>query len=541
MTQDASWLPGAALYQVCPPTFFDADGNGLGDIEGVRSRLDHIARLGVDAIWLTPFFATPFDDFGYDVADHRAVDPRMGRIEDFDRLLAQAHQRGLKVLLDLVCGHTSTAHAWFQASRQSRSGPRSDWYVWADPRPDGSAPNNWLSVFGGSAWSWDPLRRQYYLHHFLASQPTLNLREEGALGGVLGNAAFWLERGVDGFRVDAVDFFMRDPQLRSNPPVSVRPATIPVKPFGLQRHVHDMMHEDVRLVLERLRSLVDDYPGRVLVGELSSQPGHVDRIARYTAPGGLHAAYTLGLAKAPFGPEAFRAAIMAGAAGTTCWSFSNHDVERAVSRWLPEGAEPAHFGRFLALLMSCLPGVVCVYQGEELGLPQAELARGQLRDPFGLAFWPEFPGRDGSRTPVPWTGGEPNAGFSSAEAPWLPVPEAHHGFAADRQDGRGGSVLESWRACLALRRAHRALGPGTAELIDEDGPVLAFQRSHEEEHMFCAFNLSMAPAGYELPAGGSFTPIDVPPVTASGLPRELAGGAGIRIPALGAVILHRRP
>jgi alpha-glucosidase len=538
VTHQTSWLHGAAVYQICPLTFADADGDGLGDIDGIRRRLDHVAGLGVDALWLTPFYASPFEDFGYDVADHRAIDPRLGTLDDFDRLLAEAHGFGLKVLLDLVCGHTSTAHAWFRSSRQSREGPQADWYVWADPRADGSPPNNWLSVFGGPAWSWDPARRQYYLHHFLASQPTLNLRSEGALEAVLANAAFWLERGVDGFRIDAVDFLMRDPLLRSNPPVADPPGTVPVKPFGLQRHVHDMMHGDTTGVLGRLRALVDRHPGRVLVGELSSQPGHVDRIARYTAPDGLHAAYTLGLAKAGFTPGSFRTALMA-AAGTTCWSLSNHDVERAVSRWLPAGADPGHFARFLALLTCCLPGLVCIYQGEELGLPQARPEREHLRDPFGIAYWPQFPGRDGSRTPMPWRSGAAHAGFSEGQRPWLPVPAEHHALAVDRQAGRPGSVLETWRACLALRRRHPALGAGRIDLLDEDGPVLAFERRLDGERLFCAFNLSMAAAEVALPADGRFVPVEVPLLPGPSVPGAGASGGDIvRLPPLSAAILR---
>jgi alpha-glucosidase len=299
-----------------------------------------------------------------------------------------------------------------------------------------------------------------------------------------------------------------------------------------------MMHGDIPGVLGRLRSLVDRHPGRVLVGELSSQPGHVDRIARYTAERGLHAAYTLGLAKAEFAPEAFRAALMAAAAGTTCWSFSNHDVERAVSRWLPPGADPAHFARFLALLACCLPGLVCIYQGEELGLPQATLDRDRLRDPFGLAYWPQFPGRDGSRTPMPWRSGAPHAGFSEGERPWLPVPEEHHALAADRQSGRPGSVLEAWRACLALRRRYPALGAGRIGLVDEDGPVLAFERAEGEERLFCAFNLSMTGADFALPADGRFEPVEIP---LPGLPAHdvgVSGGDTVRLPPLGAVVLR---
>jgi alpha-glucosidase len=532
---DASWLPGAALYQICPLTFADGNGDGLGDLEGIRRRLDHVASLGVDGVWLSPFYASPFEDFGYDVADHRAVDPRLGTLDDFDRLAAAARERGLKVLVDLVCGHTAKAHPWFQASRRDRDGPRGDWYVWADPRPDGSPPNNWLSVFGGPAWAWDPVRRQYYLHHFLPSQPALDLRT-GAADAMLETAEFWLARGVDGFRIDAVDFLMRDPLLRSNPPAADHEGPIPAKLFGMQAHAWDMMHADVLGFLERLRATVDRHPGRVLVGELSSQPGHGDRVRRYTAPGRLHAAYTLGLAKSAFGPEAFRAALMAAGDGATCWSLSNHDVERAASRWLPPGADPARFAAFLALLTCCLPGVVCLYQGEELGLPQATLSPDDLRDPFGLNFWPEFPGRDGARTPMPWSA---ETAEPAAPRGWLPLPDAHRALAVDRQDGRPGSTLEAWRACLALRRAWPALAQGAIERVDEDGPVLAFARALDGEELLCAFNLSTRAADYVLPDDAGYVPLDLPLLGLPPAAGALPPGARVTVPALGAVIARR--
>ncbi|WP_207481156.1 alpha-amylase family glycosyl hydrolase [Arenibaculum pallidiluteum] len=534
-TCSAAWLEGAALYQICPLVFADGNGDGAGDLDGIRRRLDHVVALGVDAVWLTPFYPSPFDDFGYDIADHRAVDPRLGTLEDFDRLVEAAHASGLRLLVDLVCGHTAKANAWFQASRRERGGPHGDWYVWADPRPDGSPPNNWLSVFGGPAWSWDPLRRQYYLHHFLPSQPTLNLRS-AAGEAMLETADFWLDRGVDGFRIDAVDFLMRDPELRSNPAAADPPPAIPTKLFGMQVHAWDMMHADVLDFLERLRARVERRPGAVLVGELSSQPGHGDRLRRYTAPGRLHAAYTLGLAKTAFTPDAFRAALMAAGTGTTCWSLSNHDVERAASRWLPPGADRARFAAFLALLTCCLPGVICVYQGEELGLPQAELRLDELRDPFGLNYWPEFPGRDGARTPMPWSAEtvEPAPG-----AAWLPVPEAHRALAADRQAGLPGSTLEVWRACLALRRAWPALAHGRIDLIDEDGPILAFLREIDGEAVMCLFNLGTRAADYVLPEGSDYAPLELPVPGLPPVPRRIRGGGLVTVPALGAVLARR--
>ncbi len=504
---ESAWLRGAALYQLYPLSFRDGDGDGWGDLGGVLAGLDHVAGLGVDGVWLCPFYPSPWTDFGYDVADHRAVDPRMGTLEGFDRFLAAAHDRGLKVLLDLVCGHTSDQHPWFEASRRGRQGPYADFYVWADAAPDGTPPNNWLSVFGGAAWTWEPRRRQYYLHHFLSTQPALNLSDAACFQAVLDNARFWLARGVDGFRIDAVDFFAHDPHLRSNPaaPPAAEP---PLKPFGRQIHVHDMLGTAIRPLLERLRAEVDRFPGRVLLGELSSQPGAADRIAAYTAAGGLHAAYTLSLAKGAFTADAFAAALTGVAdPGAIAWSFSNHDVERAVTRWCPPGAEREAFNTLLAALFCALPGTLCLYQGEELALPQASLTREQLRDPFGIAYWPEFPGRDGSRTPMPWRADAPHAGFTTAAAtPWLPVDPRHAPLAVNRQEADPASPLHVWRAALARRRATPALRHGALRGVVAAGPVLAFDRVAADGAVVRAcFNLSNAPATHE---GRTLAPLE---------------------------------
>ncbi len=489
------WWRGAVIYQIYPRSFCDSDGDGIGDLAGIAARMDHVARLGVDAIWICPFYRSPQRDFGYDVADHVAIDPAFGTIEDFDRMLAVAHAHGVRVLVDLVAGHTSDQHAWFRDSRRSRDGARADWYVWADPAPDGTPPNNWLSVFGGAAWSWEPRRRQYYLHHFLASQPTLNLHNEAVAAALLDVARFWLDRGVDGFRIDAVDFLAHDPALRSNP---ARPqhGPVPAKLFGLQRHDHDMMQPGTLDFLARLRALLDEYPGRAALGEVSSQDGAFQRIAAYTAPGLLHMAYTLrplrgGLDHATL--EALLAdAALACDGGWPCWSFSNHDVERAASRWAPDGQPDAGFTRLLLALLLSLPGSACLYQGEELGLPEAVLREEDLQDPFGIAFWPEFKGRDGSRTPMPWKAAAPQAGFSTG-APWLPVPPAHQALAVDAQEADAGSTLRAARALLALRRAHPAFRSGQAQSLRLPAPLFGFTRGEGEAAVTLVFNLSVSP------------------------------------------------
>lgn len=496
-SRESGWLRGAVLYQIYPLSFLDGNGDGWGDLEGVLHGLDHVASLGVDGVWISPFYTSPWKDFGYDVADHRAVDPRMGDLAMFDRVVDKAHRLGLKIVLDLVCGHTSDAHPWFAASRRSRSGDHADRYVWADPQPDGTPPNNWLSVFGGAAWSWEPRRRQFYLHHFLSSQPALNLRDPESLQALCDVAAFWLDRGVDGFRIDAVDFLAHDPLLRSNPAVGWQGGEPPLKPFGLQRHLYDMMDPFTGEILARLRATIDRYPGRILLGELSSQPGAAGRIGALCNPRGLHAAYTLTLAKQPFTAQGFAEALTATPdPEAICWSFANHDVARPVSRWCPPGADRRAFTALLATLSAALPGTLCLYQGEELGLPDAVLEPARLRDPFGIAYWPEFAGRDGSRTPMPWRSDAANAGFSSAAETWLPVCDRHLSLAVDRQEDRADSPLALWRDALRLRRSHAALASGSVLSAEARGDLLVMVRSWEEQELLCLFNLSDKPTEF---------------------------------------------
>ncbi len=537
MSNGSSWLRGAVLYQIYPLSFLDGDGDGWGDLDGVLAGLDHIAALGVDGVWLCPFYPSPLKDFGYDITDHRGVDPRMGDLAALDRIIQRAHALGLKVLVDLVCGHTSDAHPWFESSRRAREGTFADWYVWADARPDGSPPNNWLSVFGGGAWTWEPRRRQYFLHHFLSSQPALNLHHEPCRRAILDNAVFWLERGVDGFRIDAVDFLAHDPLLRSNPAVVWSASEPPLKPFAMQSHHHDMLDPAILTLLEQLRATVDRYPGTMLLGELSSQPGAAQRIAAYTQPGRLDVAYSLGLAKQGFSATAF-ARMLTGAPdpGALCWSFSNHDVERAVSRWLPTGADPQRFNALLAALFATLPGTLCLYQGEELALPQAELPHENLRDPFGIAYWPEFKGRDGSRTPIPWRAEAANAGFSIAAEPWLPVPDVHYPLAIDRQERREDSPLAVWRKALSLRRAYAALSIGAVDAVEARGDILAFERAAKDESLLAVFNLTDRPAEYAFKRKQRLLPCALPRAPGVPAPEITADGRILVLPPLSAFL-----
>ncbi len=507
------WWRGAVIYQVYLPSFCDGDGDGFGDLRGLLARLPHIASLGVDAIWITPFYRSPMRDSGYDVADYRSVDPAFGTLADFDAVVARAHALGLRIITDQVWSHTASDHAWFAESRTSRANPRADWYVWADPAQDGAPPNNWLSEYGGSAWRWDGQRRQYYLHHFLPTQPALNLRNPAVLEAHFANAAFWFARGVDGFRLDAVDFMLHDQRLASNP---VRPpphGEAPWNPFRMQRHVHDMAQPDTAALMGRIRDMVDRFPGRVTIGEISSEPGALDRIARLTGPGRLHMAYTLGVMKAGFAPPIFQRAVADAArlnrTGWLCWAFSNHDVERAVSRWNPSGRAADAFARLQMAMLLTLPGSVCLYQGEELGLPSGRVAADAIRDPYGQAFRPAFFGRDGARTPLPWEAGAPNAGFSTGNRTWLPVDPAHVEFAVDRQHADRHSTLAAYRAMIRYRRTRPSLAIGETELLDVPEPFLGWRRRLDGEVTVALFNLSPEPASLPAAALPRFASADL--------------------------------
>jgi alpha-glucosidase len=501
------WWRGAVVYQVYPRSFADSNGDGVGDLPGLLARLDHVASLGVDAIWISPFFRSPMRDFGYDVSDFRDVDPVFGTLADFDAIVARSHALGLKVLIDQIYSHTSDQHAWFAESRASRTNPRADWYVWADAKPDGSPPNNWQSIFAGPAWTWDARRQQYYLHNFLVEQPDLNLLNPDVQTAVLEDAKFWLDRGVDGLRVDAVCHFTHDPLLRDNPP---REGGKRTRPVDFQALTYNSDRPETFAFLERLRALLDRYDGRVSIGEIGGPDAAERSVGPYLDGARLHTAYSFRflLSGAPT-PAGVRAAMdeweRSYGNGWPTWVFSNHDAPRAPTRWGGEHAPPEFAKQLNALLLS-LRGSVCLYQGEELGLPQAHVPFDRLRDPEAIANWPRTLGRDGARTPMPWLADEPHAGFSTIE-PWLPIDWRHHGLAVDRQAEDGGSVLACTRELLALRRRSRALRAGTMGFLEVGDEVLVHERhgpaasGGAAERVVCAFNFGGRAARIELPPG----------------------------------------
>ena len=507
---DRDWWRGAVIYQIYPRSFQDSNADGIGDLRGILMRLPHVAALGVDAVWISPFFRSPMRDFGYDVADYCDVDPMFGTLEDFDAIVAEAHRLGLKVMIDLVLSHTSDEHPWFRASRASRDNPRADWYVWADPRPDGTPPNNWLSIFGGSAWAWDTRREQYYLHNFLVEQPDLNFHNPEVQDALLSATRFWLERGVDGFRLDTINFYFHSEGLESNPALpreSRDYSTAPsVNPYNYQDHIYDKSRPENLGFLQRFRALLDEYPARAAVGEVGDAQRGLEVVAAYTAGSErIHMCYSFDfLGPVKLTAERVRQVLEAFGAvatdGWSCWAVSNHDVVRTASRWAAGEADPQAYLKIVAALMLSLRGSVCIYQGEELGLAEAELAFEDLQDPYGIRFWPEFKGRDGCRTPMVWDSHQPNAGFSAGK-PWLPVPAEHITHAVNTQQGSEASVLEHYRRMIAFRAAHPALIKGTIRFLAAESDVVAFERELGGERLLCAFNLGAGEAKLPLDEG----------------------------------------
>jgi alpha-glucosidase len=504
---DKDWWRGAVIYQVYPRSFQDSNGDGIGDINGITDRLPYIASLGVDAVWISPFFTSPMKDFGYDVSDYCDIDPMFGTLADFDRMLTEAHRLGLKIMIDLVLSHTSDQHPWFAESRSSRGNAKADWYVWADAKPDGTAPNNWLSIFGGPAWEWDTTRCQYYMHNFLTSQPDLNFHNSEVQDALLGVTQFWLDRGVDGFRLDTINFYFHDKDLRDNPalPEDQRNSTIApeVNPYNHQEHLYDKNRPENLVFLQRFRALLDRYPAATAVGEVGDAQIGLQIVADYTSGGDkVHMCYSFDfLSPQAITPQRVQQVVedfgAAAVDGWSCWALSNHDVVRHASR-LDVGSGNA-WNRVLIGLMGALRGSLCIYQGEELGLAEADVAFEDLQDPYGIRFWPKFKGRDGCRTPMPWDAQLQNAGFSTAPKPWLPVSDTHAALAVAGQESDGHSMLAHYRHMLGFRRGLPALQKGAISFIHADETVLAFTRTHGNDKILCLFNLGARAATVTLP------------------------------------------
>jgi alpha-glucosidase len=536
-----NWWRGGVIYQIYPRSFADSNGDGVGDIPGITNHLDYVAKLGADAVWLSPIFKSPMKDFGYDVSDYCDVDPLFGTLDDFRAMVKKAHDLGLKVMIDQVLSHTSDQHPWFAESRASRFNPKADWYVWADAKDDGNPPNNWLSIFGGSAWQWDTRRRQYYLHNFLSSQPDLNYHNPDVVQAILGTVKFWLELGVDGYRLDTANYYFHDKELRNNPgrgqPKGNDPAVNDVNPYGWQHHKFDKTQPENLGFLKQLRALLDQYPNTTMVGEIGDDDG-LTVMAEYTSgTDKLHMAYSFDL----LGPDSsstylhdlMKRFAEKNATGWPSWALSNHDVVRVGSRWGGESADVRKL-RVAAAFQMCLRGSPCLYQGDELGLPEAQVAYEDLQDPYGITMWPEFKGRDGCRTPMPWNAQAPDMGFGNgAHKPWLPLTETYRTLAVSEQDKDPKSLLNFYRALLKWRKEQAVLLHGDQTLLDVHEQVIAFVREHEGQKVLCAFNFSDSLASLDLPA--SFKLAKALPVP--GLNGGSVAGNSMKFEAYGVLLL----
>ena len=508
-SQPRDWWKGAVVYEIYPLSFKDSNGDGYGDLPGIIEKLPYVASLGVDAVWVCPFFKTPMRDFGYDISDYYAVDPIFGSAQDAMRLIDLAHGLGVKIIFDMVPCHTSNDHPWFKESRASADNGKHDWYIWADAKPDGSPPNNWLSIFGGSAWSWEPRRGQYYFHSFLSCQPALNVRNREVLAALLSVMKYWYDKGVDGFRLDAITALAPDEDLRDNPPIPKNEPPPYIdggggNPFLKQVHLFDRDTPGVLPILRAFRDLADSYdPPRFLFAEIGDVDGAVVG-AKYAQPNHVNAAFIQDLILSDLtAARATQVMLRLSRVMGEAWTFNafgSQDIARQVSRWgavCGEDGDPKQLAKLLMALLLSMRGCACIYQGEELGLTDVDLPYEAIRDPWGLTFYPDYKGRDSCRTPMPWTDTRPHAGFSTGNS-WLPIGEAHFELAASSQDSNPDSVLNAYRKFIAWRKHHPSLIYGAMEVLEIPPPCFAFVRTLEHQKMLLVFNLSNEQADWRL-------------------------------------------
>ena len=479
------WWKSGVIYQIYPRSFADSDGDGIGDLKGITGKLDYLSDLGIDGVWISPFYPSPMVDFGYDITDQTGVDPIFGTLEDFQRLLGKAHRLGLKIVLDFVPCHTSDQHPWFIDSRRGKDAEKRDWYIWRDPSADGGPPNNWQSEFGGPAWTFDPASGQYYCHAHLSEQPDLNWRNPEVVEAMLNVMSIWFERGVDGFRIDAVDQIGKDADLRDNP---VDPAWHEGRPSS-ERFLRANQKNGalVHTAIGAMRRVAEKYGGKFLAGEAYLP---FDGMAKYygtaeTGPG-LHMPYNFHLIGAPFSPqkiaeiaEAYEAALPEGAWPN--WVMGNHDRPRIASRW--GGAQ----ARLAAMLHLTLRGTPTIYQGEELGMESVPIPHDNVVDPWEKQTPGHGLGRDPVRTPLAWDTSS-GSGFTTGK-PWLPI-DARPEMSVAVQSDDDTSMLALYRQLLRLRRETPALATGDFETVQADDDVFAFRRSHNGVDFVVALNFS---------------------------------------------------
>jgi alpha-glucosidase len=486
------WWERGIIYQIYPRSFMDSNGDGVGDLGGIRNKLDYLQWLGVDAIWISPIYPSPMADFGYDISNYTDIDPIFGTLNDFDALLADAHDRGLKVLLDYVPNHTSDQHPWFLDSRSSRDSAKRDWYIWRDPKAGGGPPNNWLSNFGGGAWKWDEKTGQYYYHAFLKEQPDLNWRNPEVQGAMLKVLRFWLARGVDGFRVDVMHHLAKDTEFRDNPPnPEWRPGMSPYREL-LTTYTADL--PEVQEIVAKLRNVLDKYDDRMLVGEIYLP---VERLmAYYGASGkGAHLPFNFQLIGLPWNAREIAAAVeryeaLLPSYAWPNWVLGNHDKSRVATRVGPAQA------RVAAMLLLTLRGTPTMYYGDEIGMHDVPIPVEQVQDPFeknvpGLGL-----GRDPERTPMQWSNDE-QAGFTTGN-PWLPIAGDHQTINVALERDSPTSILTLYRRLIELRRAEAALSVGDFAPLPAPGDLMAYIRKTDQRRLLVVLNLGAKPQSFSI-------------------------------------------
>ncbi len=495
MTEKKLWWKNGIIYQIYPRSFQDTNADGIGDLTGIIQHLDYLQDLGIDGIWLSPVTPSPDVDFGYDVSDYHTIDPKFGNLQDFDRLLNEAHKRGIHIILDLVLNHTSDQHRWFQESRMSRSNPYHDWYIWRDPAPDGGMPNNWRSWFGGPAWEFDEKLGQYYLHIFDKHQADLNWRNPDVRAAMLDIFRYWLNKGVDGFRLDVFNAWYKDADLRDNP----RRSGFHLRNFEKIEHIYEISQPEMIPALQDIRKILDEHPERYVVGETFLADSAQART--YVGDDRLHAAFDYGYANSPFSARAFGKAIQYwdGLHGDSAWPnyfLNNHDTSRSSNRYAGPN-EDARL-KLLATMHLTVRGTPYLYYGEEIGMRNISIPYSQIQDPPGKRYWPLFKSRDGFRSPMQWDA-RPFAGFSSVE-PWLPVHPNYKVRNVSNQSETPASLLSFYKSLIALRREHTALHAGKLSMIDTgEDALLVYKRFTSDETMLVVLNFSRSMQSFTLP------------------------------------------
>jgi len=485
MEEDFLWWRDGVIYQIYPRSFADSNGDGIGDLPGIIGKLDYLEELGVDAVWLSPVYPSPDEDFGYDVADHFAIDPKFGTMADFDKLVEEAHRRNIHIIMDLVLNHTSDQCRWFQESKSSRENPYRDWYIWRDPKGEKHLPNNWQSVFGGKAWHFDERTGQYYYAMFLAEEPDLNWRNPEVYQKIMDLFRFWLDRGVDGFRLDVFNAYFKDDQFRDNP------AKLGIRPFDWQKHIYDVSRPELMGALKDIRAILDSYNERYAVGETFIATA--EQAANYIGAERLHSTFDFTFLESPWKAERFLQAVtrwdrlVKDDGGFPCYVLSNHDVKRTATRY-GKGEDDERM-KVAAMMLLTLRGTPFMYYGEEIGMRDIKLKRSEILDPVGKHYWPFYIGRDGCRSPMQWDGSE-NAGFGKGK-PWLKVHPNYLRRNVEGQKNDPNSLLNFFKRLLRIRKENPVLRRGAfVPLSGTPKHILAYLRKSEPHTALVVLNFS---------------------------------------------------